>query len=138
VTPVPATVIAVAALRPLPVNVIGILVPGNAVLGVIVVSMGPSTVKLWVLLPPGIVTLTVLPLIVAVAEIVNVVVIVVEFTTVIAPTVTPVPDTVRVIPVVAKFVPVSVTETLVPRRPLLGVIRASVGAGGLTTVNEKC
>src|SRR5271169_5463691 len=72
---------------------------------------------------------------VAVAAIVNVVVIVVEFTTVIVPTVTPVPDTATVVPVAVKFVPVSVTGTAVPRTPVFGATETSVGIGGLTTVN---
>ena len=138
VTPVPDTVIAVVPVRPLPVRVTGTLVARVPELGAIADSTGPSTVNVCALLaPPPFVTLTFLALTVAVAEIVNVAVIVVEFTTVIAPTVTPVPDTVTVVPVAVKLAPVSVTGTLVLRCPLLGVTDASVGVAGLATVSAK-
>jgi hypothetical protein len=105
-------------------------VPRAPVAGAIELNTGPSTVKVSVLLvPPGVVTLTVLAESVAVPEIVNVVVIVVEFTTVMAPTVTPVPDTAAVVPVAVKLVPVRVTGTAAPRRPVLGATEFSVGTG---------
>lgn len=117
-----------------------VVVPRTNVLGATEPSVGSgglTAVNVTALLAPPVVvvTLTLLALIVAVAEIVNVAVIVVEFTTAIVPTVTPVPDTVTVVPIAVKLAPVRVTETLVPRRPLLGAIEASVGAAGLTTVS---
>jgi hypothetical protein len=36
-----------------------------------------------------------------------------------------------------KLVPVSVTATVAPRRPLLGLIEANVGAAGVTTLSVK-
>ncbi len=138
VTPEPDTVIAVAPVRPVPVRVTGTLVPRTPELGAIVDSTGPNTVNVCVLLiPPAFATLTFLELTVALAEIVNVAVIVVEFTTLTEPTVTPVPDTATIVPVKVKFVPVSVTRTLVERRPLLGATEDSVGIAGLVTVSVK-
>lgn len=137
-TPLPDTLIAVAPVRPLPVNVTGKLVVCSPVSGEIEVKVGPSTVNVSVsLAPPAVVTSTVLAVSPAVSEISNVVAIVVEFTTVVVPTVTPDPETVTVVPVVVKLVPVNVTGTFVPRSPLLGVIEVSVGAAGLTTVRTK-
>jgi hypothetical protein len=138
-TPLPDTLIAVAAVKPLPVNVTGKLVVCSPVSGEIEVKVAPSTVNVTVpLAPPAVVTLTVLVVSPAVSDISNVVVIVVELTTIVVPTVTPDPDTVTVVPVVVKLVPVSVTGTFVPRRPLAGVIEVNVGAAGLTTVRTKC
>lgn len=79
------------------------------------VSVPAFTVKFTVLLvPPGVVTLTVLVETVAVAEIVKVAVTVVELTTVMLLTPMPVPDTVTAdVPV--RLVPLSVTGTTVPR-----------------------
>jgi hypothetical protein len=135
VTPVPDTLIAVAPVRPRPVRVTGTLVPLTPVGGAMELSVGPVTVKVTVLLvPPGVVTLTVLALSVAPAVMVKFAVTVVEFTTVMPPAVTPVPDTVTAdVPV--RFVPVKVTGTLVPLMPVLGAIEVSVGVGGAVTVN---
>src|SRR5436853_1239498 len=93
------------------------------------------TVNVTVLLvPPGVVTLTVLAERVAVAVIVKVVVTVVEVT-VKAPTVTPVPETFTdVAPV--RFVPVRVTGTAVPRAPDAGAIEVSVGAAVVVPANS--
>jgi hypothetical protein len=79
------------------------------------VSVPAFTVKFTVLLvPPGVVTLTVLVETVAVPEIVKVAVTVVELTTVMLLTLMPVPDTVTAdVPV--RLVPLSVTGTSVPR-----------------------
>jgi hypothetical protein len=138
VTPAPDTVIVVAPVRSVPVSVTGTLVPLVPELGAIANRVGPNTVNISVLLvPPGVVTLTVLALAVAVAEIVNVVVTVVELTTVTVPTVTPGPDTATVVPIAPKFVPVKVTGTAVPCWPLLGATEVSVGPAGLTTVSVK-
>jgi hypothetical protein len=137
-TPLPDTLIAVAPVRPLPVNVTGKLAVCSPVAGEIEVKVGPSTVNVSVLLaPPAVLAMTVLAVSPAVSEISNVAAMVVEFTTVVVPTVTPDPETVTVVPVVVKLVPVRITETFVPRSPLLGVIEVSVGTAGLTTVRTK-
>ena len=93
------------------------------------VSVPAFTVKFTVLLvPPGVVTLTVLVETVAVPEIVKVAVTVVELTTVMLLTLMPVPDTVTAdVPV--RFVPLSVTGTTVPRCPVFGLIEIRVGTG---------
>jgi hypothetical protein len=73
VTPVPDTDAAVAVASPVPVIVTGTLVPRKPVFGVTPVTVGATTVKVTVLLfPPGVVTVTVLWLALAVAAIVNV------------------------------------------------------------------
>jgi len=129
VRPLPETVTPVAPLSAEPVIVTGTLVPRSPVFGVIAVNTGPSTLKVCALLVPAeVVTLSVLAPVAALAEIVNVAVIVVEFTAVTLPTVIPVLETVTVFPVAAKFVPVSVTGTAVPRKPPLGVTEVRVGA----------
>ena len=90
------------------------------------VTVPAVTVNVTVLLvPAGVVTLTVLAERVAVFEIVKVVVTVVEVT-VKAPTVIPVPDTFTADAPV-RFVPVKVTETGVPRAPDEGALEVSVG-----------
>jgi len=91
------------------------------------------TVKVTVLLvPPGVVTLTVLAEMVAVPEIVKFAVTVVELTTVKPLTVMPVPDTlIAVAPV--RLVPVRVTGTTVSRTPEVGEIEVNVGAAGPAT-----
>lgn len=79
------------------------------------VSVPAFTVKFTVLLvPPGVVTLTVLVETVAVPEIVKVAVTVVELTTVMLLTLMPVPDTV-IADVPVRLVPLSVTGTTAPR-----------------------
>jgi len=84
------------------------------------------TVNVTVLLvPAGVVTLTVLAPRVALFAIVKVVVTVVEVTLK-APWVTPVPDTVTAVAPV-RFVPVKVTETVMLGEPDTGVIEVSVG-----------
>src|SRR5256885_10915805 len=85
-----------------------------------------STVNVTVLLvPPGVVTLTVLAPSAAVPVMVKVVVTVVEVR-VKAPALTPVPDMVAAVAPV-RFVPVKVTGTVVPRAPDVGAIEVSVG-----------
>lgn len=131
-TPLPETVIPLAPVKPLPVNVTEALVPRSPVLGAMEVSNGPCTLNVCALLVPlDVVTLTFRALIVALAAMVKVAVIVVEFTTVRLPTVTPVPDTRTLVPVAAKFAPLSVTGTAVPRVPLLGAMETNVGAGAV-------
>ena len=76
VTPVPDTVTSVAPVRLVPVRVTGTVVPRTPEVGLIEVSVGPCTVNVTVpLVPPGVVTLTVLAETVAPAEITKFVVI---------------------------------------------------------------
>src|SRR2546423_5951414 len=87
-----------------------------------------TTVNVTVLLvPPGVVTLTVLAPSAAVAPIAKFALTVVAFTTVTPPAVTAVPDTVTAVAPV-RFVPVSVTGSKGPGAPEEGVIEAKVGA----------
>lgn len=99
--------------------------------------VAPVTVNVTagVVVPPGVVTVTLLAPSAAPAVIVNVAVIVVGLTTVTALTVTPPPVAATVVPVVVKLDPVRVTGTAVPRRPVLGAIVVRVGVAGLPTVN---
>jgi hypothetical protein len=114
VIPVPDTFKDVAPVRPAPVNVTGTLVPRSPAFGLIDESTSLVTVKVTVLLvPPGVVTLTVLDVAPAFPAIVNVAVIVVSFTTFIPLTVTPVPDTL-IAEASLRPVPESVTATTVP------------------------
>src|SRR6266404_59060 len=94
------------------------------------------TVNVTVLLvPPGVVTLTVLGVSAAVPAIVNVAVTEVGLTTRMLLTVTNVPDTViAVVPV--RLVPARVTGTAVPRAPVAGRIEASVGAATAAAWNS--
>ena len=130
VMPPPDTVTAVVPVRLAPVRVTGTVVPRTPDVGEIVASVGAAgavTEKVTVLLiPHGVVMLTVLADAVAVAEIVNVALTVVALTTVRPLTVTPAPETVIAVAPV-RLVPVRVTGTAVPRRPVLGAIEASVG-----------
>jgi hypothetical protein len=135
VTPVPSPVSPVPPDKLVPVSVTGTLVPRTPVLGVIEVRVGLATVNVEVVLVPFdvVTTATLLDPAGAVLAMLRVAVIVVELTTLKVPvaTVTPVPSPVS--PVApAKLLPVSVTGTLVPLRPVLGVIEVSVGC---TTVN---
>src|SRR5256885_14260125 len=100
------------------------------------VPCGAVTVNVTVLLvPPGVVTLTVLAPSAAVAVMVKVVVTVVGVT-VKAPAVTPVPDTVTAVAPV-RFVPVKVTVPVVPRARDEGAIEVSVGAGGFAPATNS-
>src|SRR6267143_334025 len=89
-----------------------------------------TTVNVTVLLvPPGVVTLTVLGPSAAVAPIAKFALTTVGFTTVTPLAVTPVPDTVTAVAPV-RFVPVSITgRTKVPRAPNAGDIEVRVGVG---------
>jgi len=87
------------------------------------------------LVPPGLLTRTDLAVAAAVVDMAKVAVTVVELTTVTPLMVMPPPVTSITVPAGVKLVPVRVTDTLVPRAPDVGAIDASVGAGGLTTVN---
>ena len=88
------------------------------------------------LVPPGVVTLTVLADTVAPPEIVKRAVTVVALTTVTLLTVIPVPDTFTAdVPV--RFVPVKVTGTATPRPELAGEIDVSVGSGTLARTRPR-
>jgi len=123
----------VALVRLVPVRVTGTLMLPLAgcvaEFGEIEVSIGAGrpTVNVTVpLVPPGVVTLTVLAVAAAVDGIANVAVTVVAFTTVMPLTVMSPPDTVTAVAPV-KLVPVRVTGTLVPLTPVVGAIEVSVG-----------
>jgi len=134
VMPVAETFTAVAPVRLVPVRVTGSTrVPRAPDAGKIEVrvgaGVGATTVNVTLpLVPPGVVTLTVLGPSAAVAAIVKVAVTEVPLTTTMLLAVTNVPDTVTaVVPV--RFVPVRVTLTAVPWAPDEGAIEVSVGAG---------
>jgi hypothetical protein len=132
--PVRVTFTAVVPVRLAPVRVTGTVVPRTPDVGAIVASVGTGvvvTVKVTVLLVPhGVVMLTVLDDAVAVLVMLNVAVTVVAFATVRPLTVTPVPETVIAVAPV-RLVPVRVTGTAsvpVPGRVAeLGAIEVSVG-----------
>jgi hypothetical protein len=130
--PEPVTVIPVAPVSALPVRVTGTVLPRMPVIGAIEASVGPVTVNGTVMVvPPGVVTLTVLVESVAPDEIAKFAVTVVSPTMVIPLTVMPDPDTFTAVSL-ERPVPVRVTGTVVPRTPVLGAIEVSVGG---VTVN---
>jgi hypothetical protein len=96
------------------------------------VPCGTTTVKVTLLLvPAGVVTLTLWAPSAVAAAMVKVAVTVVAFTTVTLLTVMFGEFTTVTAVVPVRLVPLRVTETLVPRAPVLGVIEVSVGAGGI-------
>jgi hypothetical protein len=140
-TPVPAIETVEPAWKLVPVKVTGTVMaakPRFTDAGLIVVSVGASTVKVVVAVRPVEVTVTVRAVAAAELEMANVVVMVVAVA-VKAFTATPVPDTVtEVVP--ARFVPLMVTATVCPRSALLGVIPLTelmVGGTGVTPPNSK-
>ena len=141
--PPPSPVNPVAPVKFAPVIVTGtasVPVAGCvAAFGLIEVIVAPCTVNGTVLLvPPGVVTLTLCTPSVAPAPIVKVAFICVGLMTVTALTATPPPppppETLIVVPLLVKFVPVKVTENDVPRTPVGGAIEVNVGAGGTVMV----
>jgi len=127
--PMPPT--AKVPVRFVPVKVTVTLVPRAPDVGLIEVSVGAGgavTVNVTGLVtPPGVDTLTVRAPRVARLAMVKVVVTVVSLTGFGVPTTIPVPETViRKAPV--RLVPVSVTVTVVPRKPEAGEMEVSVGA----------
>jgi hypothetical protein len=129
VIPVPDTFKDVAPVKPVPLSVTGTLLPRSAEFGLIDESTSLVTVKVTVLLvPPGVVTLTVLAFAVAFADMVNVAVIVPSFTTVIPLTVTPLPETL-IDEASLSPVPAIVIATAVPWRPDAGLIDLRTGTG---------
>lgn len=133
VTPVPETATVVSLTRKLvPVRVTGTAVLRTPVAGTIEVKVGVPgivTVKATVLLtPPGAVTLTVLAVPAAPAEMVKVVVTWLSLTTVMGPTVMPPPDTVTAVapvnPLPLRAIGIA---TPCPRGAEVGVIELSTG-----------
>src|SRR5579863_1296776 len=137
VTPLPLTAALVAPVKPIPVMVTATLVPRAPEVGLMAVTAGP-TLKLTVLLVPfGEVTLTVRVVVLAVAGMA-------QFAVTVVPSAVdvtleqvmtlpvPVPDMLTdVAP--ARPLPLSVTGTVVPRLPEVGLIDVRVGPA---TVNE--
>jgi hypothetical protein len=137
-TPPPRPVTADAPVRLAPVKVTGTVVPRTPVFGAIDVSVAPCTVNGTVLLvPPGVVTLTLWAPSAAPPPIVKVAFICVGLMTVTPLTATPPPpppETATVVAPVMKLVPVNVTDSAVARTPVGGAIEVNVGAGGTVTV----
>ena len=140
-TPVPAILTVEPATKLVPVRVTGTVMfarPRFTDAGLMVVSVGASTVKVVVAVRPVEVTVTVRAPAAAVAEMVKDVVICVAVA-VKAFTPTPVPDTVmEVVP--ARLVPLMVTLTVCPRSALLGVIPLTalmVGGAGAAPPNSN-
>lgn len=128
VTPAPDIVTADAPVRLVPISVTGTVVPRAPEVGAIEVSVGPCTVNapVKVLVPPfGVVAATFLAESVAVAVMTQFALMVVALVPVTVQ-VTPVPDMVTAV-APCRSVPVSVTGTVVPRTPVVGLIEASVG-----------
>lgn len=120
-----------------PVKVTTTVAPWVPVEGLteVTVGAGAVTLKLAALLvPPAVVTVTLVAPTEAPAATVKVAVICVWLTTLTLLTVTPGLATATVAPLV-KFVPVSVTGTLPPCGALPGVVEVNVGADGLVTAN---
>ena len=125
----PGAVTAEAPVKLVPAMDTGTLVPRTPELGVIEESAGPVTVNVTVLLvPPAVVTETVLAPSVALLAIVNVACTKAALTTPIPLTVMPVPDTFTAL-VPVRRVPLRTTATLVPCEPEEGVIEFSTGTG---------
>jgi hypothetical protein len=129
VTPELDTVTPVAAPRLVPVMVTDTVVPRAPLLGEMPVTAGARTVNalLRVALPLRLVTATFLAVVPAIAEIVNVAVMVLAFTTLTLLTLTPAPDTVTTGVLTPMPVPVIVTGTEVPRTPEFGETAVTVG-----------
>jgi hypothetical protein len=139
VTPPPSPVNPVAPVKFAPLMTTGTAsVPVDgcvAEFGLMEVIVAPCTVNGTVLLvPPGVVTLTLRTLRAAPVEMVKVALICVILITVTPLTATPPPETATVVAPAMKLVPVNVTATAVPRTPVGGAIEVKVGAGGTVTV----
>src|SRR5579864_4959588 len=140
--PPPSPVNPVAPVKFAPVIVTGtasVPVAGCvAEFGLIEVIVAPCTVNGTVLLvPPGVVTLTLWAPSAAPAPILKVALICVVLMTVTPLTATPPPpppETATVVAPAMKLVPVNVTATVVARTPVGGAIEVNVGAGGTVTV----
>ena len=138
ITPLPETVTDVpVVVKLVPVNVTGTLELRKPLFGDTALRVGGGgafTVNVIVLVPPGVVTVTLCAPNAAVVAMLNVAVTVVSLTTVRPLTVTPAPEMLIAV-VVASQVPVIVTGTLLPSTPEAGAIDVSVGGGGAFTVN---
>jgi hypothetical protein len=134
VTPGPEMVIAVAPLRLLPATLTATVVLCVPEIGVIEVIVAPCTVNVGApivgVVPPGVVTLTVLEVSPALVVITQLAFTVVEFD-VRTEQVTPVPETVIAV-APNRLVPVRVNATVEPRTAAVGEIDVNVGTGGLT------
>ena len=136
VIPVLTDLTDVAPVNPLPLMVTASEFPRWAEFGLIEEIAGPTTMNVSALLvPPGVVTVTLLAPEGAVSALVKVAVMVVELTMVTALMVIPEFATATVVPVVVKFVPVRVTDVEAPRVSEVGLMEVSVGGGGALTVN---
>lgn len=112
--------------------------PDGGVAPVTVGGGGLTVKETLVVVPPGVVTVTVLPPGAAFLVSVRVVLICVPATfTLLALAVTPPPDTATMVPPIVKPVPVRTTGTVGPGRPLLGEMAVNVGACGRSIVNGK-
>src|SRR5947209_7940930 len=130
----PPALTAEAPDRPLPLIVTGTLVPRTPLTGEIELSVGPWTLNVTApLVPPRVVTVTFLLPVTVAGPMVKVAVTCVSLTaTTLLTLMLAAPGFTDV--VVASAVPVRVTFTVAPRRPELGDIELSVGAGGVVTV----
>jgi hypothetical protein len=142
VIPVPPTFTDVAPVRFVPVRVIARLAVFSApVLGVIVVTVGGFgliTVKTTApLVPFGVVTLTLcMPTAVALEPMANVAVTVVAVDDIPLTTIPPPPSTLTAVAPV-RLLPVSVTDTVVPKLAVAGVIVVSAGFVPTTAKSTK-
>ena len=135
-TPPPLTATEDPDVKLAPVKVTATVAPRAWALGVTELSVGRGglltvnvTELVWM---PPVVTVTLLPPVAAVFAMAEVAVIVVALCTVTLLMVMPLPETFTVDPRVEKFVPVSVTLTVVPRKPPFG--ETAVRVGGATEV----
>jgi hypothetical protein len=126
---IPVRELMIAPVRFVPVSVTPTVVPCTPLTGEIPLSVGRAVVTVNVtalLVPPGVVTVTLCGPVAAVLEMLNVAV------TDVAVALTPLnvipPRELIVAPV--RFIPASVTGTEVPCIPLAGKIPVSVGGGG--------
>jgi hypothetical protein len=118
-----------------PVRVADAVVPCAPLSGLTVVRVGGGGFTVNgtpLLVPPLVVTVTLLAPVAAVPEIVNVAVICVVLATVTLLTAIPLLLGLTVVAPVTKFVPVSVTDTAAPCAPLFGLTVVIAGAAGFT------
>jgi hypothetical protein len=135
VMPMPLKLIMAGVKKFVPVSVTGTFALSSPFVGEIDVSVGgAATVNVWlIVVPPAVITITPCAPSGAPAAIWNVAVMVLPLVTVVPTTVIPVPGVTRIVLApTTKLVPVSVTLTLVPWIPLVGLSEVSVGNGGLT------
>jgi hypothetical protein len=123
-------------MKPVPVKVTRTVAPRAQLDGLIEVTFGPPGITVkddGPLVPPDVVTVTLVGPVVALAAMVKVAVIWVALTTVTLLTVTPALATLTVAPEI-KLVPVNVTGKVLPGVPFDGLMELTVGgAGDVTT-----